>query len=176
MKRNYSSVTTKPDMPGSSPTSPDNGNGDFLHEDMGDYWATAFGNEARVHQLFVYVKVVFGDNADIAFYKHVDATMTIKDIKNMITRKNLHPSVAEHPLNMRMQISGGASMMIGADLHDVPHGDGPRTNEAKKHMGKDNQTLKDVMLAYDGARLLLGHEVVDKDVRMAVVLYWSTVC
>ena len=41
---------------------------------------------------------------------------------------------------------------------------------------RDNQTFKNAMLAYDGVRLLLGHKVVDKDVRMAIVLYWSKVC
>jgi len=180
MKRTYSCVTTKCDLPTSSPKSPDDGRGDFMNEDMGDYWATALGGKARVHQLFVYVKVVFGDNEEsafyeTAFYKHIDATMTIKDIKNMIKGKKLHRSAGNHPLNLCMQISGGACMMIGCDNRNVSSDDGSRTDDTNEDMNKDNKTLKDVMLAYDGARLLLGHEVVDKDVRMAIVLYWSKV-
>jgi hypothetical protein len=176
MKRTFSCVATKCYMSTLSSTDPVDGNSTFVEEDMGDYWATALGDKARVHQLFVYVKVLLDNNEESAFYKHIDACMTINDIKNMIKGKKLHRCDGNLQLSLRMQISGGACVVIGDDNRDVVDDDALHAEDVKKDMDRDNQTLKEVMLAYDGARLLLGHEVVDKDVRMAIVLYWSKVC
>lgn len=175
MRRTYSGVDTQCAAPAASLAIPGEGDADFANEDMGTYWATALGDEARVHQLFVFIKIMCEENTESVFYKHVDASMTIKDIKDMIKRKKLPRSVGEYPVNLRMQISGRACMTIGASIREVVNDDGSRTDDADEHAKKDNLTLKDEMMAYDGARLLLGHEVVDKDVRMAVVLNWSTV-
>lgn len=175
MKRTYSGVATHCAVPTAGPAISDGDDSDFANEDMGSYWATALGDDARVHQLFVFIKMIFENNAETAFYKHVDASMTIKDIKDMIKRKKLPRSVGEHPINVRMQISGRNCMPIGAKMQDLLNDDGSCTDDAKEQIKKDNKTLKDVMMEYDGACLLLGHEVVDKDVRMAVVFHWSTV-
>jgi len=141
---------------------------------MGDYWTTAFGDETKAHQLFMRVKIVFGNNEDSAFYKHIDVSMSIKNVKDMIKRKKMHRVYAEHPINLRIEAPGFQCRMIGAAIRHVQNGDGSDTDDAVEQYKLDDVTLKDTMAQFNKIPLLVGHEFVDQNPTMPIVLHWCT--
>jgi len=138
-----------------------------------EYWVNARVEDAEMHKFFLHVKIVFGNNEGSAFYRHVDAALSIKEIKDMIKRKKMAEAAADHPINLRVQIHAMCKL-VGASIRDVQNGDGTPTEHAEQKYKEDDKTMKEVLAEYEPNPFLVGHELVDRNVYTKVVLRWST--
>ena len=173
MKRTFSAVHEKRLVPsGVDDTLDDDAVDD---KDDGDYWSAALGMEAHVHQLFARVKIVFGNNDETAFYKHVDVALTIKELKDRIKRKKMVRTAVDYPINLRVQIGPIMCKMVGAAIRNVQNGDGTPAADVDKQLKMDEQTLQQVLASCPRRPYLVGHELVDQDCKQKIILHWSTV-
>ena len=172
MKRTFSAVHEKRLVPsGVNDTLDDDAVDD---KDDRDYWSAALGVEAHVHQLFARVKIVFGNNDETAFYKHVDVALTIKELKDRIKRKKMVRTVIDYPINLRVQISPIMCKMVGAAIRNVQDGDGTPAVDAEEQQKMDDKTLQEVLASCPLRPYLVGHELVDQDAKQKNVLHWCT--
>ena len=172
MKRTYNAVHEKRLVP--------SGVDDTLEvaaeddNDDGDYWSAAMGVDAEVHQLFARVKIVFGNNDETAFYKHVDVSLTIKELKERIKRKKMTRTAVDYPINLRVQISPIMCKMVGAAIRNVQDGDGTPAVDAEEQQKMDDKTLQEVLASCPLRPYLVGHELVDQDAKQKIILHWCT--
>jgi len=143
-------------------------------DDDGDYWSAALGVDAPVHQLFARVKIVFGNNDETAFYKHVDVSITIKELKARIKRKKMARTAGDHPINLRVQISPIMCKMVGAAIRNVQNGDGTPAADVEEQQKMDDCTLQEALASCPRRPYLVGHELVDQDPMQKIILHWST--
>jgi len=180
MKRTYSGVDDKrlaPDRSffiGASVDDKDGSNdkGGLDTDKEGEYWVTTRVGDAESHKFFLRVKILFGNNEDSVFYKHIDAALSIKEIKDMIKRKKMPKDAVDHPMNLRVQMQGMCKM-VGAGIRDVQNGDGTPTVDAEEKYKQDDKTLKQALAECEHNQFLLGHELVDKNAKTMVVLHWG---
>jgi hypothetical protein len=176
MKRTFSVVHEKRLVPSGvyDTLEEQGGDDDRDDDDDGDYWSSALGVDAPVHQLFARVKVVFGNNDETAFYKHVDVSITIKELKARIKRKKMTRTAGDHPINLRVQISPIMCKMVGAAIRNVENGDGTPATDAEEQQKKDDCTLQQVLASCPRRPYLVGHELVDQNARQEIILHWCT--
>ena len=144
-------------------------------KDGGDYWSATMGLDAEVHQLFARVKIIFGNNDETAFYKHVDVSLTIKELKQRIKHKEMTSTAVDHPINLRVQIHPIMCKLVGAAICNVQNGDGTPAADMEEQQKMDDKTLQEVLASCPRRPYLIGHELVDQDCRQKIILHWSTV-
>jgi len=172
MKRTFSAVYEKRLVPTGVDDTVEVQGGD--DDDDGDYWSAALGVDAPVHQLFARVKIVFGNNDETAFYKHVDVSITIKELKARIKSKKMARTAGDHPINLRVQISPIMCKMVGAAICNVQNGDGTPAVDVEEQQKMDDSTLQEVLASCPRRPYLVGHELVDQDPMQKIILHWCT--